>query len=152
MLWGLFLLIAAVWAVFLIPPLWADRRSFLLEAGRRSAWAHASVSSPTDTYRSPPDSRGSMTQRSTGSRVLVRRKRVLIGLGIAVIASLAAILTIGGSTFVTIHVLVDLALFWYVVTLRGIAVRRQTARLAERVDEQADEALYDSRVKVVHSR
>ena len=152
MLWGLFLLIAAVWAVFLIPPLWADRRSFMLEAGRRSARASSSGSSSNDTYRSPPNTGRAEKADASSSRIVVRRKRVLIGLAIAVIGSSAAIVFFGGIAFVTIHVLVDLALVWYVATLRRMAVRRHVAVLAQTVEEQADEALYGSRVRVVQSR
>lgn len=152
MLWGLFLLIAAVWAVFLIPPLWADRRSFLLEAGRRAALTRGPASSSTDTYRNPPSERRAGTEPTTDNQILMRRRRMLIALGVAAIGSLAAFVALGGITFLTLHVAADLSLLWYVVSLRRIAVRRHTAVLAQAVDEQAKEDLYSSRVRVVQSR
>lgn len=152
MLWGLFLLIAAVWAVFLIPPLWADRRSSLLDAGRRSALAGSYGSPSRSTYRTTPGTGRGDVGDTTGKRALVRRRRVLVGLTIAVIASLAAIVLIGGMASVAIHVLVDLALILYVSTLRRMAIRRHVTVLAETVHEPADEPLYESRVRVVQSR
>ena len=152
MLWGLFLLIAAVWAVFLIPPMWADRRSFLLNTGRRAARANGSASPSTEMYRNPADTQRARTIAAASRRNLARRRRVLVSLGIAAIATSVAFIAFDGAILATIHVLVDIVLVWYVVSLRRIAVRRRAAVLAQRVEEQAEATLTGPTVRVVQSR
>lgn len=148
MLWALFLLIAAVWAIFLIPPLWADRRSFF-RAGQRGGRT-AGSDRPSDRT-SPSTSGGRITGPGRAGRVIARRKRSLVGLGVTAIGTLAAVAVFGGVPLIIVHVLADLALVAYVAALRRIAVRRVS--LADQVLRYpVDEHLYSSEYRVAQSR
>lgn len=151
MLWAFFLLIAAVWAIFLIPPLWANRRVIMLQSRRRPAPALGSAWSSSDTFRSPVTVQNDPARGATRDRIIVRRKRVLVTLGAAAVASFVAMIAFGGAAFITVHVLVDVATIWYVSSLRRIVVRRRAVSLAQTNDEQADNAVHESRVRIVRA-
>jgi len=152
MAWALFMVIAGIWAIFLLPPLWADRRPSSIPAARR----RAGLEEP-----GPRSGAGRSTYQSSGyavaegrgldrSVILARRRRALSVLVGAALTSLVAAVVFDGSWLVGLHGAADAALIGYVVMLRRIAQARREMISLE--PDLKDEMLDMSRVRVVQSR
>ena len=152
MAWALFLVVAGIWAVFLIPPLWADRRPSSIHAARR----HAGLEEPgqrsgtgRNVYEVPGYSAAPEGSGLDRSVILARRRRILVVLAGGASTSLVAAIVFSGSWLVALHVAADALLIGYVVMLRRIAQARRG--LAPQESEFEDEMLEMSAVRVVRS-
>ncbi len=135
MLWALFLLIGAIWALFLIPPMWADRRSFFRAAQRRSRAAERNPVSG-DARTTVPMTQAVMARRAYSQEMLTRRKNRLIALVVAVAGTLAMLLLLRAPGLLILHILADLALIAYVATLRRLNLRKTGGIAGRRIDDQ----------------
>lgn len=152
MAWALFLGIAGIWAVFLLPPLWADRRPSSVSAARRRAGldepGEATATART-TYQSPGHPAGRAPEGLDRSAILLRRRRVLLALAGAAFVSLVGAVMVGGPWLVGLHGAVDALLVAYVVMLRRIAqARRSSAPFEAEYEYEMSDV---SRVRVVQS-
>lgn len=156
MLWALFLLIAGVWAVFLIPPMWADRRSSSMADNRRlsgnPARSRSVDRSPKRANPGSGNSRSRGREQFTNGRVLSRRRRALILLATIVLVTLSMTIAFGGLWAIALHVLADMMLAGYIVALRGIVRHREADEREQYALRQEAEVLYSSAVRVVQSR
>ena len=151
MAWALFLVVAGIWAVFLLPPLWADRRRSSISATPRQPVVAppSSTGVAPNTYQSPSQPEGGGVEEPDLSGILARRRRALLILAGAVLTSLVALFVFGGTWLVVAHGFADGLLVWYVVALRRIARARQ--ELAPVTSDLEDE-METSRVRIVRSR
>ena len=149
MAWALFLVVAGIWAVFLLPPLWADRRPSSNSVSRRQAFAERGslAGLQPDTYQGPSHPEGEGSEAPDRAGVLARRRRALVILAGVVLTSLVALLVFGGIWLLAIHGFADAVLAWYVVTLRGIARARQAS--TPFTADLEDDMMEMSRVRVV---
>ena len=156
MAWALFLLVACIWAVFLLPPLWADRRSSSMSPTRRFSGVAAEparVGRPSrDTYHISGGTGGVVESGPDRARILSRRRRVIVILVATAVGALAAWSVFGGLWLLGLQVASDAVLIWYLVMLRGIAKRRRAAESLRAMSQQEDESRYSPRVRVVESR
>lgn len=152
MAWALFLVVAGIWAVFLLPPLWADRRRSSIPATRRQPVVAppSSTGAAPSTYQSPSHPEGGRVEEPDPAVILVRRRRALMILAVAVLTSLVALVVFGGTWLVAAHGFADALLVWYLVALRRIAKARQES--APVTSGLEDEMMEMSRVRVVRSR
>lgn len=150
MAWALFLVVAGIWAVFLLPPLWADRRPSFFSPTRRQALdgpgRHGGT--PPNTYQSPSHPVGGGVGGLDRAAVVTRRRRALtIFVGTALV-SLVAVVVFGGRWLLVLHGAADALLIWYVVMLRRITTAsREMAALAAVADDEVE----TPRVRVVGS-
>lgn len=119
---ALFLLIAAVWAVFLLPPLWAGWYYSPTSSTRRFSRLVAPMDDAPlpshDTYRSSggPRVRGR-------ARKLARRRQVLFVLASAAFGSLVLVVAFRNIWMLILHASAGASLVWYAVMLRRIKER-----------------------------
>lgn len=130
---ALFLLIAAVWAVFLLPPLWAGWYYSPTSSTRRFSRLVAPMDDAPlpshDTYRS---SGGPRVQRR--ARKLARRRQVLFVLASAAFGTLVLVVAFRNIWMLILHAAAGAALVWYAVMLRRIKEReRQVEAVRPRV-------------------
>lgn len=127
--WALFLVIAALWAMFLFPSWWADRASQTPGAGRpdfrslQPSNSEAGFGSVMGQVLARPG--GASKTVSHREAVLARRRRaVLILLGAAV-ASLAGWFVLDSLWMILLHIIVYGVFVWYIMMLRRIRAFRQ---------------------------
>ena len=152
MAWALFLVVAGIWAVFLLPPLWADRRPSSIPAARRRAGLEEpgpSAGTAQNTYQAPIRSTGANGEEHGQAAVLARRRRALLILCGGAVASLVALVFFGGPWFIGLHGAMVGLLIWYLATLRRIAKERyEWASLAPELEDEIPET---SQARVVRS-
>lgn len=156
MAWALFLLVAGIWAVFLLPPLWADRRTSPLSAARRvstlTGQSERIGRSSHDTYHSSGGASGAVGDGSDRAGVLSRRRRVIVTLVATAIGTMAAVVAFKSLWMVGLHVVVDGTLIWYIVMLRRIKELQAAAESLRVISEQEEEIRYLPKIRVVQSR
>lgn len=101
----LFIVLIGVWAAFVLPSFVNSRRETTV------------TQTPRQTDRAPAASGGGPSARE---RVLARRRNALIGLGIAVIATLVAAIITGSVVLLVVSLIVDVALAGYIAMLLQI--------------------------------
>ncbi|HHC07151.1 MAG TPA: hypothetical protein ENK55_00325 [Actinobacteria bacterium] len=117
-----FILIAGIWAAFLLPSFLEDRRE-----------------APVASTRAFARSRALLANVSTGSGALVassvqlRRRRILVGLVVAAGLSLLAATVTGSVLLLWVTIGVDVALAAYVTLLLMLKQQRLAARRAPRI-------------------
>ncbi len=127
---AVFLILAGIWAIFLLPPLWAERRRSRPSPRplvRPLADEPAATVTPITGSNpgGPPPTVTMVQQRLDRDVVLARRRRVVAVLaGSAIVTLLVAILWVGVWSF-ALHVAVDALLITYLVTLRNIVKARE---------------------------
>ena len=150
MAWALFLVVAGIWAFFLLPPLWADRRLTSLVGARSQSGLGEPMQSSApvqSTYHSPKHSGGPDGERLDRAVILARRRRALLILAGGATASLVALVVFRGPWLVGLHGAADALLIWYVVILRRLErARRNSALRSLGLEERM---LETSRVRVV---
>ena len=116
-----FLILAGVWAVFLLPQLFDGRKSApsgsLRNLDRSTALANIAA----------PGGLEALARR----RTMNRRRRALIALGAAAIGLLGAAIVFNSTTWLTAAFLTDFALAGYVTML--LSMREQRLRTAQKV-------------------
>jgi hypothetical protein len=114
-----FIVIALVWAFFLLPSFFDNRRQAPMSSTRSFARSTALLASVAN---SPAHEVTSRRMAST------RRRRVLVGLGAGAVAALLLAITGGSALWLTVAILFDLALSAYVGLL--VAMRQRASALA----------------------
>ncbi len=110
------LLIAGAWGAYLWPAVVGSRRNAPLHSTQefnrltaRLAQVHGHEVETVDVAK---------------RRVLARRRRMLIGMVLSAIVSLAAAIWQGSATLLIVHLAIDAVLAWYVAMLLQIKQRR----------------------------
>ena len=162
MLWALLLLVAAVWAVRSLPRMWVERRRPApiarpaLRQAETAAGGAVGTSGGTrrnsDVATGPAIAPGPAREPIDRSRVLVRRRRVMVVLVLAALGTLILAVLAGTLGPMIAHLAADTALAWYVVMLRRIKVTQAAAEALRDMSEREEETFYLPRVKVVQSR
>ena len=161
MAWALFLVIACLWAVCILPPLWADRRTSWLGPNRRAArlteQPEQAGRAPRDTYHSsapgPVAPVEAVASGMASAAILSRRRQAVVTLATAAIGTLVAAVIFRSLWIIGSHLAFDALLIWYMAMLRQIKDRQRAAELESMASEQETEMMfYSSRVRVVQSR
>lgn len=145
--WALFLTVAAVWALFLIPGWWPDRASHNFgsprsESDAGSGWVEGGLVASGERDNAV----------SRREAVLARRRQVVSVLLGAAVAGLAGWFVLNSLWMLFVHVIVDAVLVWYVVMLRRVQTFREDVNaLFADYDDVAPTRDY-SAVKVVQRR
>ncbi|HDH03517.1 MAG TPA: hypothetical protein ENH15_04655 [Actinobacteria bacterium] len=111
--------IAGVWAAFLLPPLFFTRRETPLNTTQEFNKLTSSLASVREASESVP-----MPSAVDRDRVLSRRRQILIGLFVTVILTLGAAILRGSLPLLLINLLADGALAWYIMMLLQIKQRQ----------------------------
>ena len=136
----LFILLAAVWAVFLIPSFFNSRKEAPINSTQDFARSTARLNAVRVSAVEP-----SVARRR---RTLARRRRVLLGLITAAIVSLAAAIWTGSVALLGVNLAFDMALAAYVAIL--FQVNQQPVSRAVVVPMQRVEATEEqAQIRVV---
>lgn len=127
--WALFLVVAAVWAMFFMPRWWADRASH----NPGSALPDSEALRPSNSETGLGRMIGRVLVRSGEAgntvshreAVLARRRRVAVILLSAAVASLVGWFVLNSLWMILIHVVADAVLAWYIMMLRRIRTFRE---------------------------
>ena len=154
--WALFLAVAAVWAMYLIPRWWADRASINPSAARpdfrplQRSNSEAGFGRTIERVLARSDEDGDpVTHRGA---VLARRRRtasILLG---AAVASLAGWFLLNSLWMILVHVIVDAVFVWYIMMLRRIRAFRQDVNALFADHDYVAPTRDHSAIKVVQSR
>lgn len=137
--------IAGVWAAFLLPPLFLVRRDTPLNTTQEFTKLTSRLAS---VQGQPGPARGSAMARS---EVLSRRRQILIGMFATVAITLVAAIALGSFPLLLIHLLADGALAWYVMMLLQIKERQAAAAVATSFEGRLPRGS-ESPVRIVASR
>ena len=127
------LIIAGAWAAYLLPSIFVSRRNAPLHSTQefnqltaRLASVHGHTVETADLAR---------------RRVLARRRRTLIGLGLVAATTLAVAIWQGSSILLTAHIVVDAIGAWYIAMLLQIKQRRPAPTVVDlrSVEEDTEE-------------
>ena len=154
--WAIFLAVAAVWAMFLIPRWWADRasqspgstRPDFRPLQRSNSEAGFGRQIERVLARSDEDG-GPVTHREA---VLARRRRMASVLLGAAVASLAAWFVLNSLWMLLIHVIVDAVFVWYIMMLRRIRAFREDVNALFADHEYVAPTRDHSAIRVVQPR
>ena len=128
---ALFLLIAAVWAVFLLPPLWAGWYSSPSSSTRRYSKMSDRLEDTRlpshDTYHSSGGANGAGPRDRDRAGKLARRRRVLFVLTAAALGTLLSAAVFRSVWMLVLHAAAGAMLVWYMVMLRRIKGRERAA-------------------------
>ena len=129
----LFILLAGVWAALLIP-------NFV--TSRRDAPIHSTETFARSTARLAAVRAISAETSANRNRIKARRRHILIGLGLAAVATLAAAIITASWTILIINLIVDAVLSAYVAMLLQVKEYSQARQLqqAGRVLEDSEQA------------
>ena len=160
MAWALFLAIACLWAVCILPPLWVDRRTSWFVPNRRVVRLAGQLEQagrvPRDTYHS--SGQGSVAPDETmesgmdSVAIMSRRRRAVVTLAAAAIGTLVLAVIFRSPWIIGSHLVSDAVLIWYLTMLRQIRDRQREAEIERMKSEQESEMFHSSRVRVVQSR
>jgi len=128
MIW--FLVIAGVWAAFLLPPMLAARRSSPLSSTEKFSKLTRGLGNARSVSTDAPEVAAVYAAAAAGldrERVLARRRRVLILLVATVVGTLVAAIAYGSVQLLMLNLLADAGLVWYVVMLLQIKARQVAA-------------------------
>ncbi len=153
--WALFLAVAAVWAMFLIPRWWADRATHSptrpdfrsLQPSNSEAGFGGTIGR---VLTRSGDAGNAVSHRET---VLIRRRRAVLILLCAAVASLAGWFVLNSLWMILIHIIVDAVLVWYITMLRRLRAFREDVNALFDADYDYVPPTRDhSAIRVVQSR
>ena len=122
-----FLLIAGVWAAFLLPPALANRRSSPLSSTEefskltRQLGKARSMSTDAPKVAALKDAAEAGIDREG---VLARRRQILVALVTTVLGTLIGAIAFGNFQLLLLNLLADAGLVWYIVMLLQIKARQ----------------------------
>ena len=128
MIW--FLLIAGVWAAFLLPMAMANRKSSPLSSTEEFSKLTEQLGKARTVSTDAPEVAAVYEAYAAGigrERVLTRRRRMLVALIGAVIVTLIGAIAFGNVQLLLLNLLADAGLIWYVVMLLQIKARQAEA-------------------------
>ncbi len=135
------LIIAGAWAAYLLPSVFVSRRNAPLHSTQefnritaRLASVHGHAVENADLAR---------------RRVLARRRRVLYGLGLAAVTTLALAVWQGSSILLIAHIAIDAIGAWYIAMLLQIKQRRAAEPVVELLPEE--ETTEERHLRIVSS-
>ncbi len=134
------ILIAGIWAAFLLPSLLDGRRHAPISTTRNFARSQSLLASVAT-----PEARDAMQRR----RAATRRSRILLSIALAAVGSLVMAIVQGSTTWLAVTIAFDLAFAGYVTLL--LHVRQQVPRRAAVVPLRVvrDTDPHESSVRVV---
>ena len=130
MFYFLMLLIAGVWAAFLLPPAIENRRRSPLSSTEQFSKLTHHLGRARDGNTDTPEVAAAHEALAAGVErddVLVRRQRILIGLGSLVAITLVAAIAARSVQMLALNLIADAGLVWYVMMLLQIKSRQATA-------------------------
>lgn len=135
------LIIAGAWAAYLLPSVFVSRRNAPLHSTQefnritaRLASVHGHAVENADLAR---------------RRVLTRRKRILAGLALAAITTLAVAIWQGSSFLLIAHIAIDAIGAWYIAMLLQIKQRRTAPIIVDL--QPLDETTEERHLRIVSS-
>ncbi len=153
--WALFLAVAAVWAMFLIPRWWADRATHSptrpdfrsLEPSNSEAGFGRTIGR---VLARSGDAGNAVSHREA---VLTRRRRAVLILLCFAVASLVGWFVLNSLWMILIHIVVDAIFVWYVTMLRRLrAFREDVNALFDADHDYVPPPRDHSAIRVVQSR
>jgi uncharacterized membrane protein YoaK (UPF0700 family) len=137
----LLLLVAGVWAFFLLPAFFTGRR----DAPVSTTQEFSRLTARLQSVQRPAPRRPDLTR----ARVLARRRRILLSLTVGAVATIGLALWLGSLPLLGVHLVVDAVLAWYVVML--VQIRQRRREQSKVVDLRALEDT-EKRVRIVASK
>ena len=127
------LIIAGAWAAYLLPSIFVSRRNAPLHSTQEFNQLTARLASVHGHNVETAD----LARR----RVLARRRRTLIGLGLVAATTLAVAIWQGSSILLIAHIVVDAIGAWYIAMLLQIKQRRPAPTVVDlrSVEEDTEE-------------
>lgn len=125
-----FLLIAGVWAAFLLPPALANRRSSPMSSTEEFSKLTRHLGRARDVQTDSPEVAAVLEAAAAGldrDNVLARRRRILMALITTAIVTLIGAIAFGNVQLLLVHLLADAGLGWYIVMLLQIKARQAAA-------------------------
>lgn len=116
------LVIAGVWAAFLLPPLFLVRRDTPLNTTQEFNKLTSRLAAVQAGHT--PSAAALAVNRA---QVLSRRRQILVALFATAVLTLGAAIVRGSFPLLILHLVVDAALVWYVMMLLQIKSRQQAA-------------------------
>ena len=153
--WALFIAIAAIWAMFLIPRWWADRADFTPRSAppRFGPLQRQNSEAPRDwNSRRAADRPEGADAASHRETVLAARRRMVIILLAGAIVSLLGWFLLSSLWMILIHLVFDAAFVWYVMTVRRIRAFREDVNVLFTDDEVQPRTREYTAIRVVQSR
>ena len=138
------LVIAGAWAAYLLPSVFVSRRNAPLHSTQEFNQLTARLASVHGHRVETAD----LARR----RVLARRRRILIGLGLTAVTTLAVAIWQGSSFLLIAHIAIDAIGAWYIAMLLQIKQRRVTPAVVDlRPVEDAEESTEERHLRIVSS-
>jgi hypothetical protein len=138
--------IAGVWAAFLLPPLFLVRRDTPLNTTQEFTKLTSRLAS-VQNNNGPARIGGTVAR----AQVLSRRRQILIGMFALVGVTLVAAIMQGSFPLLMLHLVADAGLAWYVMMLLQIKERQAAAATAAMFDTRLPRGS-ESPVRIVASR
>lgn len=135
------LIIAGAWAAYLLPSVFVSRRNAPLHSTQEFNQLTARLASVHGHKVETAD----LARR----RVLARRRRILVGLGLAAITTLTLAIWQGSSALLIAHIVIDAIGAWYIAMLLQIKQRRSAPELIDL--EPPEEDTEERHLRVVSS-
>jgi hypothetical protein len=135
------LIIAAVWALYLLPSMFGDRRDAPLSSAEEFDRLTRLMA---DVQKRQYDVRKS----SARNLVRIRRRRTVWGLALVASATLALAWKTESFNWLLVHLLVDVLIAWYVAMLVQLR-QRQAARVASRYFAERPDEWSEAPVRVI---
>ncbi len=139
-----FLLIAGVWAAFLLPPALTNRRSSPLSSTEEFSKLTRQLGKARSVSTDAPEVAALKDAAEAGidrEGVLARRRQILVALVTTALGTLIGAIVFGNVQLLLLSLLADAGLVWYIVMLLQIKTRQAAAiavvdirPLAETVD------------------
>lgn len=139
------LVIAGVWAAYLLPSVFASRRNAPLHSTQEFNQLTARLAS----VHGHPVETADLARR----RVLARRRRILVGLGLTAVATLTIAIWQGSSSLLIAHIAIDAIGAWYIAMLLQIKQRRVAPEVVDLrpVEDVDEESTAERHLRVVSS-
>ena len=135
------LIIAGAWAAYLLPSVFVSRRNAPLHSTQEFNRITARLAS----VHGHPVENADLARR----RVLTRRKRILAGLALAAITTLAVAIWQGSSFLLIAHIAIDAIGAWYIAMLLQIKQRRSAPIIVDL--QPLDETTEERHLRIVSS-